>query len=52
LLAIGINEEAIQEVEEVIPGSAVHRPLGAEPFIVAEDLLDDDIAGGLGTTRR
>ena len=52
VLAIGINEEAIQEVEEVIPGGAVHRPLGAEPFIAAEDLLDDDIAGGLGTTRR
>ena len=52
MLAIGINEEAIQEVEEVIPGGAVHRPMSAEPFIADENLLDDDIAGGIGTTRR
>ena len=45
VLAIGINEEAIQEVEEVIPGGAVHRPMSAEPFIADENLLDDDIAG-------
>jgi hypothetical protein len=52
VLAIGIHEEAIQEVEEVIPGGAVHCPMGAEPFIADEDLLDDDITGGSGATRR
>jgi hypothetical protein len=41
--AIGVREQAAKQTDEVVAGSALDRPIGAQVFACGKDLLHDDV---------
>ena len=45
LAAAGVDEDAVDEVEEAIAGGAFDGPAGAEAFVAGQDFFGDDVEG-------
>ncbi len=44
-LGIGVHEQAVDQVQEIVAGGAGDRPFLAKPLMRSKDLLDDDVEG-------